>query len=336
MQIRNTTKMAFQAAMAISIAEVINGYFQMERGYWIILTAMALTTQAWGESIKRSIERVSMTILGGLCGTGLYFLLPANDTLILVLLLTFVFFTVYILPINHLLGVFTLTGFVVFLFALLGDWTLFLLRERILDTVLGALIAIFVGCIFLPVRTNIIDVFIGYLEKMNAALALTFTTQQQSSPVISNQNLYADFQTIRKQAIAIRYEVLFHRLSRQEFNSLLMHMAFSTQYVAGLTEAYRWLVCYLTNEDKAHLETAVKTTQHNLAVLIKHLKRQKHPSMLPVINLTDLLTKAISTDAQRFASLESEALGFYSLMYFFTRLNAQLNESYRLLSHVYD
>lgn len=65
--------MAWQAAIAISIAECISLAFNLERGYWTTLTAMVLTTQTFGESVKRSLERVSMTILGGLSGTVLYF-----------------------------------------------------------------------------------------------------------------------------------------------------------------------------------------------------------------------------------------------------------------------
>ena len=116
MKLRATTKRAFQAATAILIAELISGYFQLERGYWMILTAMALTMQTWGESVKRSFERVSMTIIGGIVGTVLYFIVPTNTITAMVLLLVFVFFTVYLLQIYYLLSVFFLTCFVVFLF----------------------------------------------------------------------------------------------------------------------------------------------------------------------------------------------------------------------------
>ncbi|WP_133130972.1 FUSC family protein [Legionella yabuuchiae] len=106
MNLKNTTKMGLQAAVAIAIAELISLNFKVERGYWITLTAMALTTQTWGESIKRSFERVGMTVLGGAAGTALYFTLPANNELILAFLLFFVFFTSFMMPIYHLIAVF--------------------------------------------------------------------------------------------------------------------------------------------------------------------------------------------------------------------------------------
>lgn len=128
MQLRNTTKMAYQAALAIFIAELISWYFHMNRGYWVTLSAMALTTQT------------------------------------------------------------------------------------------------------------------------------------------SYQTLYSDFQAIRKNALSINYEILFHS------------------------------------------------------------------PLLAAANVTELLSKAIDQEPTRFATLESEALGFFNLMYFFTRLNTRLNDIYFLLS----
>lgn len=334
MRIRNTTRMGFQAAIAILIAELISWSMQLDRGYWITLSAMALITQTWGESIKRSLERVTMTILGGIFGTLLYFMFASNQTLILVLLLICVFFTVYLIQIYYLVAVFTLTCFVVFLFALLGDWNLILLEKRILDTIVGALIAIGVGCIFMPVKTNITQLFVTYLEKMKAVLTLVFMAKPQQSLLTTGKPLYVEFQTIRKNALSIRYEVLFHRISRHNFQLLLTQLAFCTQYIASLIEAYRWLSVYLTSDDRHGIEVAVQTTLHNLDVLIRRLNNQPHEEILPVANLTELINKAIIEDPSRFGALESEALGFFNIMYYFTRMNTRLIDIFLLLDQV--
>ncbi|MDI9819877.1 MULTISPECIES: FUSC family protein [unclassified Legionella] len=325
--------MAFQAAIAITIAELLGWYFNLEHGYWATLTAMALTAQTWGESVKRSFERVTMTVLGGICGTVLYFILSPDETLSLVILLGFVFITVYMLSINNLIAVFTLTGFVVFLFALLGDWSLLLLKERIDETVLGALIAIAVGFFFLPVRTNINTLWVGQLEKTRACLSLAFV-KSGNTRIISSQNLYADFQEIRKKSLSIRYEVLFHRMSLHEFNLLLTHMSFCTQYVVNLVESYQWLVAYLTKKDRERIHLAVETTLRNLEIMIDYLKSGRQQAMLPAQDLHQMLSNCIHEDPQRFTTFESEALGFFNLMYFFTHLNTRLNEVYLLLYKV--
>ena len=326
MKLRATTKRAFQAATAILIAELIGWYFQLERGYWMALTAMALTMQTWGESLKRSLERVSMTLLGGIAGTALYFMVPANNVLILTLLLVFVFFTVYMLQIFYLVSVFFLTCFVVFLFALIRDWTMAILFDRVLETLLGAIIALIVSRCFFSAKTNISDVFIDFWGKINASLSVVFEGKQCVDRPVSIQYLAAECQKIRKSALAIRYELLFHQMSRRDFYALLNQTTLCTQYVINLIDAYHWLTPYLSKQDQAGIALAVKTTRYNIDALIKHFQTQKPTAMLPVARVTDLLNHAIAEDSLRFAVLDSEALGFFNLMYFFARLNTCLNE----------
>lgn len=332
--LKDTTKMAYKAAIAIAIAESLSFFFQFERGYWITLTAMALTTQTWGDSLKRSLERVSMTIVGGFCGTCLYFLVPHHQSVIVTIMLVFIFVTVYLFQIYHAIAIFTLTVFVVFLFALLGNWNLDLLRDRILDTACGALIALMVGRFLLPVKTNMIEVFVGHIEKIQASLSLSFLPFQQTNEWVTSQQLYSDFLNLRNNALAIRYEFLFRRISYRDFNLLMTESGFCTQYVVGLIEAYHWLSPYLTPEDKTDVMLALRTTQHNLRSLKKKLHDKKHDSMLQSANLIDLLVKAIKSDPTRFVELNTEVLGYFNLMYFFARLNMRLNHIYLLLGNM--
>ncbi len=326
MRLRETTKRAFQAATAILIAEWIGWYFQFERGYWITITAMALTMQTWGESVKRSFERVSMTIIGGVVGTLLYFVVPTDNVTALVLLLVFVFFTVYMLQIFYLVSVFFLTCFVVFLFALIGDWTIAILFDRIIETVLGAGVALIVSGFFFPAKTNIEDVFMGFWAKINASIGMVFEGKPYLNRPTSIQYLAAECQNIRKKALAIRYELLFHQMSQRDFYALLNQTTLCTQYVINLIDAWYWLAPHLSPQDHTGVALAVKTTRYNIDALIQHFKHKKTTTMLPVTRVTELLNQAIAEDSARFASLESEALGFFNLMYFFARLNTCLNE----------
>lgn len=331
MQFRDTTKMAIKSALAIAIAELVRVLFHLDRGYWVTLTAMALTTQTWGDSVKRSLERVSMTILGGIFGTALYFILPQNQWVILSLLLVFTFFTVYLFQIFHLVAIFALTGFIVFLFAMLGDWELYLLRDRILDTAMGAGIALLVGCFFLPVKTDIGQLFVKQIEKIQAALVLSFLSKKKTNEDMTARKLHADFQFLRNNALAISYEFLFRRISRGDFYLLMTESTFCIQYVVVLINAYHWLVAYLSPEEKTQILLALNTTLKNLEILKQHLNKEPHSAMLQPDNLMDLLTKAIQKDPERFALLDTQVLGFFNLMYFFTRLNTRLNNIYLLL-----
>lgn len=336
MKLRSTTKMAYQAAIAIALAEYISMYFYLERGYWIVLTAMVLTTQTWGESVKRSLERVGMTVLGGAAGTALYFYIPNHEPTTLVLLMLFsIFFTVYMAKIQYLIAMFFMTCFVVFLFALIGGWDLMLLRARIIDTVLGAVIALVVGGLFFSLKTNIAEVFVGYLQKINALMTTAFTVKGQPKTLISGHSLLADFQQIKKNALSIRYELLFHRLNPRDFNALLNQIEFCTQFVVNLIETYHWLMPHLTKDESMIIAVAVKTTQRNIDIIVMRLQKNKKTRMSSAANLRKLLHKEIADDPNRFATLESDALGFFNLIYFFTRLNMHLNEVYCIIDKAY-
>ena len=336
MQLRHTTKMATQAAIAIALAELISRFFYIERGYWITATAMALTAQTWGESVKRSFDRVGMTILGGSLGTLLFFYLPRHEpTVYIFLALVFVFFAIYLLKIYPLISVFFLTCFVVFSFSLLGDWTIYVLQARIIDTVLGAVIALVVGFCFFSSKTSISGLFIDYLQKIKAMMTMTFDKISPQKTSITSPSLLADFQKIKKNSLSIRYELLFHRLNIRDFNFLLNKIAMCTQLEIGLIETYTWIVPHLTKDENEIITVAVATTSHNMDALIKVLQKNKQATILPCTELAGLLKRAIEEDPTRFASLESDALGFFNLIYFFTRLNTCIDEIYQLLYKAY-
>lgn len=326
MTLQPTTKMALQAVIAITIAEWIAWYFHLSRGYWITLTAMALTMQTWGESIKRSIERVSMTIVGGICGTGLYFLIPHNSILILTLLLIFVFFSVYMLQIYYLISIFCLTCFVVFLFALTGEWTVAILLDRIVETVIGAVIALLVGMFCFPLKTNLMQLLRQYLQGIHTTIHTIFEENQYLQNQRISRQLMLEFRKIQKSAIAIRFELLFHRLSHRDFYTLLNKIALCNQYIINLMDAYRLLIKHLNPHDKQDIELTVQTTLFNIQKTIEQLETLQPTELVPVTRVTQLLTQAIQEKPERFANLENEALGFFNLMYFFARINTCLDE----------
>lgn len=188
------------------------------------------------------------------------------------------------------------------------------------------------GLLFLPVKTDVPGLFIGHFEKMKASLSLGFLNQSSLSLPVISFPLAADFQAIRKKAIAIRYEVLFHYINRHDFGVLLTQTAICTQYVVGVLDAYQWLMNYLSRDDKQRIRQVVETTQHNIETLIKRLKHEPHEAMKPPCDMIALVTRAIEEDPARFSHLDNQGLGYFNLMHFFTRLNTRLNDIYTLLN----
>jgi hypothetical protein len=194
------------------------------------------------------------------------------------------------------------------------------------------MIALSVSRCFFPARTNITDVFIDFWKRIQASMTLAFEEKSNVQCAGSIQSLSAECQDIRKKALAIRYELLFHQISQRNLFVLLNKTTLCTQYVIHLIDAWNWLAPHLSPQEKTGMETAFKTTQYNMEALIRHLQTRQMTSMLPVTRVTDLINKTINACPGRFASLDSDALGYYSLMYFFARLNACLHEVNSILN----
>ncbi len=147
-------RLAIQAASAMAIALSIQHFYHFERSYWSVFTCMILFSQTLGSSVKRSLERVLMTILGGSLATVLYLILPSEQFPLIIILLCSVFFQVCFLQKFYLGSAFCASVFIVFFFALVQTWSVHLLLVRILETLLGASITLVCSFFILPIKTE--------------------------------------------------------------------------------------------------------------------------------------------------------------------------------------
>ncbi len=147
-------RLGLQAAVAMAIALSIQHFYHFERSYWSVFTSMILFSQTLGSSIKKSFERVAMTILGGSLATGLYYILPTTELPIVTIILCSVFFQICFMQRFYLGSAFFAAVFIVFFFALIQSWSVHLLMVRILETILGAAITLFCSFLIFPIKTE--------------------------------------------------------------------------------------------------------------------------------------------------------------------------------------
>ena len=190
-----------------------------------------------------------------------------------------------------------------------------------------------VGFFFFPSKTNVSDLFIAYLEKMSGLLESIFCSPEPPKTRVASQYLTADLHRIKKAALTIRLELLFHRLNTFDFYSLLNNIESSTQWMCNLMASYRWLFPLLSAEELKMVRTAAKGAQGNIAVIIRTLRKEKHSRMLPSMHVSDMIKKIIEDEPNHFAKLESSALGFYSLMFFFSKFHTDLREIGTLIQY---
>ncbi len=136
------TLLTLRGALAAGIAITITTFLSLERPYWVIMIAVVLVNQTTGQSLRRSGERMLATLAGLTVGWALEWLTASHRLAETGILMAAVFFAVFFRQSwgrgSYLWMTFFISLYVVFLFAMLGEWTPKLFLFRVADTGLGA------------------------------------------------------------------------------------------------------------------------------------------------------------------------------------------------------
>lgn len=324
-----STRLAIQAAVAIAVASILGGILQFERSYWMVLTALLLVSQTWGESIKKSIERVLMTAVGGTVGTLLYFMFIHHPPVLIVLLFLSAFFTFYLFEISYLWTVFFLTIMVVFIFALLLQWNYNILEERIFQTFLGAVIAIVVTAVVFPIRQqrgvmSLLPNYLALIAETTDHIFNCLLKQDDIKQLIDDRTrLFEQFNGIRAAVQHLRYESLFSFLSPRKMRVTINDFQYLCHYTTNLLEAGKEIHS-LTFSANFHegLTTCYHQVMANYRALQVYYQQQTPPA-----TLTDnheqiqTLKSALSHYIESTNQINPLWLEVFSFLYFLDKIN---------------
>jgi uncharacterized membrane protein YccC len=140
---------AFRVAIGLCIGVFIYTFFKIDHGHWIALTMMIVIQPYFGATRKKGIERIVGTVTGIILG-GVIMLLPLPHEAFVGLLILVSFLVAYFLRNNYKVGVFFTTIMMVVLMQLSQQASWELIGWRLLSTLIGALLALFVSYVFWP------------------------------------------------------------------------------------------------------------------------------------------------------------------------------------------
>ncbi len=240
--LNESTKLALQAAIAVTLALLIGAFFHFERSYWAVLTAVVLVSQTWGESIKKALERVVMTILGGCVGTIIYFMVGTSTIAMFMIVLVTVFFAVFFFRKSYLFTVFFITIFIVFLFAMLMGWTVEILGERIIETIIGAVIAVVTTALVFPIRSKrqLPTLLQNFIDSTTNNILLSFAVAQGSDDghrIEKNRRDYLrQYTELRQNVKIMNYELLYTIYPGEYIKKILFYFNTLLHYTTSLME----------------------------------------------------------------------------------------------------
>ncbi|SHK33345.1 FUSC family membrane protein [Hymenobacter psychrotolerans] len=143
---RHAVRMMLACLAGFVVAKVV---LPGHHSYWIIMTITYMLKPAFSLTKQRNIHRVLGTLVGGGIGVLVLWLVPDHRVLV-VLLALFMLTSFSFTRSNYIVAVTFMTPFVLILFSFLGLGYLEVVEERVLDTVLGCLLAFAASYLLFP------------------------------------------------------------------------------------------------------------------------------------------------------------------------------------------
>ena len=142
-------RFALRSAIGATIALFIAKWFHVNHGYWIPFSLMIVIQPYFGATLKKAIDRVIGTLLGGVVGSLLLLLPTGLHIKEAMLFLTFIFMVYYVRK-NYAIAAFVVTLNLVLLFNIDKSYNTALFIARALCTIGGSLLAVVSGFALLP------------------------------------------------------------------------------------------------------------------------------------------------------------------------------------------
>jgi len=117
--------------------------------YWILLTLLVILKPAYSLTRQRNAERLIGTFIGGIAGA-LILIYVDDQAVLFVFLLIFMVGTYSSQRINYTVSVLFMTPYILILFSFLGEKNLNITQERMVDTLIGSIIAFLSTYVVLP------------------------------------------------------------------------------------------------------------------------------------------------------------------------------------------
>ncbi|MEL4308038.1 FUSC family protein [Joostella sp. CR20] len=257
-------KHSLRLVVTVLIGYAIGTIFELQNAYWIILTIIVIMRPGYVLTKERSQQRIIGTLIGGVIAIGIVML---TNNLGVYIAITFVAMTLSFTFIqqNYKASAIFITLTIIFVYAMLSPDAFTIIKYRIIDTLIGAVIASITNLILWPswesenisfLITDAISANRKYLQEVNIlyhdkAHVKTPYKISRKHAFIAIGNLHAGFQRMtqepkwKQQNLNKLYEIVVTQ------NTLLSATASLGTYIQihHTTDASKYFEAYMTAID---------------------------------------------------------------------------------------
>lgn len=142
---------AIRLTLALLAGYASSLFFEMGHGYWILLTIVTILKPAFSITRQRNIKRLAGTFFGAIAGFSIVYIIQDQTALFAIMMLTMILAYSF-MKIEYFTACFNLTIYVLISFNFLNPESVGeVLADRVMDTLLGSVIAWIISAYVLPV-----------------------------------------------------------------------------------------------------------------------------------------------------------------------------------------
>jgi len=281
----NTFRYALRLTIGMIIGYATSLFLSLSHMYWVLLTIVTILKPVYATTSKRNIERVAGTLAGAILALGVLAFIHEN-AILLGLMIFSMLLSYSLLRVNYFSFVLFLTVYIVITFHFLNPGEFgSLIKERVLDTVIGSIIAALISRFIFPawgheeIETSMREMLKAnskyFIESWNALRNPSLTGSQEyklarQSAIVSLTNLTDNLQRMLAEPKQAPRSPLVHQFV------IANHML--TGHIAALSTEN------LSNEIVGDIEPVVKAIEQELQQAEYNIKHQSPGNIEPKDN----------------------------------------------------
>ncbi|MDQ2661704.1 MAG: FUSC family protein [Actinomycetota bacterium] len=147
-------RQALQAGISTGLALFLGAFVSSSHQYWAAMPAFQVLSGSDGETRAKGFQRIIATVLGAGIAFGLAILADHSPAVAFPLLVVSVFFVSFSRAVSSVWMVFWQTLVLATMYDVLGVLSVETVQVRVLETAIGAIVAVLVSAVVLPTRTR--------------------------------------------------------------------------------------------------------------------------------------------------------------------------------------
>ncbi|MGJ5642278.1 FUSC family membrane protein [Formosa sp. S-31] len=258
---------SLRLTVAIILAFALGKLFDIKNAYWIILTLIVIMRPNYGLTKERTINRIIGTIIGAVIAIAII-MITKNVVVYSVLAALSLLFAFALIQENYRIGALFITLHIIFLYALLYPDSLSVVKFRVIDTFIGAALALLTTYFLWP-----------NWELNNLSQSLKSVIDHNKSYLLATQALYH-----KKSATALEYKkprkdaflaisnlnAAFQRITQdpkskqKELALIYKIVTLNNTLLAAIASMGSFIKNHKTTEASTHFDDFVKYIELNL------------------------------------------------------------------------